>query len=158
MWTYILKGFHFSFPVFPKLHFGKNENICFIVKFDKSCIYTPDTNNHTNKLCGLSFGNHLNNSVRFGWRSDGRKIELMSFVHEDGKFFYNYLASLKVDKVYELKISFRNKKSIFYVNGLKLGEYIFKKEIFNKIGYYLNPYFGGNPTAPHLMKIYLKEL
>lgn len=82
----------------------------------------------------------------------------MSFVHEDGKFFYNYLASLKVDKIYELGISFSGSKTIFYINGLRLGEYTFKKEIFGKIGYYLHPYFGGGPSAPHFMKIYLKEL
>ena len=80
----------------------------------------------------------------------------MSFVHEDGKFYYNHLANLKVDKIYELQIHMIDKKSVFYINGIKLGHHIFKKNVFAKIGYFLNPYFGGNSTAPHTMKIWIK--
>jgi len=157
VWRFILKGFHFSLPFFPKIHFGNIKKLCFIVKFDKSCIYTPDENNHTNKLYGVSFGNHIQNSVRFGWRSDGKKIELMSFIHEDGKFYYQYLASLRVDKIYELQIIFKDNKSVFSINGIRLGEYVFKKKIFDRMGYFLNPYFGGKPTSPHFMKIWIKN-
>ncbi len=99
----------------------------------------------------------MDDSVRFGWRSDGKKIELMSFVHESGKFHYNYLASLQVDKIYELQITFKDKKCVFFINSIKLGEYIFTNNVFYKWGYFLNPYFGGKPKAPHFMKIWLKN-
>ena len=57
------------------------------VVFDQTCLYDmPNPDRHDiNKLFGVGFGDHNNNSARFGWNSNNGRIDLFAFVHKDGK-------------------------------------------------------------------------
>lgn len=167
----IRKGKHRTDSPKIKLHFGACE-LKYRVTFDSSCEYqTEDPKNQAdiNKLFGLSYGLHHKNSARFGWRSVGDgKIELLGYVYRNGKRINEWgkkkisIGVIDTNKEYVLELLVT---SGYYAFVLKTGD---QKEILNavmikygklfSIGYYLNPYFGGDEVSPHDMKIKMCKL
>lgn len=108
------------------------------VRFSKECLYKPQMHQGVNKLFGFSKGwNHMENSTRLGWTSDGEKIIIHSFEHVGGSFESKELYSLEVEKDHILFVS--NQYPKFF-------------------GYRLYPYFGGVLPAPKDMTIYIEWL
>lgn len=162
--AYIIpSGWHYSIGV-PLPHLGTTE-CSFDVKFDSSCNYIldpltqPKCINDVNKAYGFGYGDHRQNSVRLGWRVNYLgKLELFLFVHENGKmkikrigthktyfdFNITYNITIKVDTVL--------KEVVMTVNNYKSS---LAFDVQPSAGYYLKPYFGGDCTAPHTMKIYI---
>jgi hypothetical protein len=139
------------------------------VLFDSDCVYkTKDLKNQKdiNKLFGLSFGFHHNNSVRFGWRStDNGRIDILAYVYRDGERITEqnegiYIETIDVNVTYVMEIYVSKDKYMFTITrGSKLvGANIIKHEKLPSLGYYLNPYFGGDETAPHDMVIELCKM
>jgi basic membrane lipoprotein Med (substrate-binding protein (PBP1-ABC) superfamily) len=162
MLRYIFKNWHYSFPPYPRIHTGINQ-LTFDFKFDKSCLYETNINNHTNKLLGFSYDNHMKNSIRFGWRCNNDKIELMSYIHEDSKVRYDSICDIETDKWYKGKIWFsKATKGVYMVvydeNDIEVAIHYDKALMQIKWGYLLNPYFGGNDKAPHDMKISINNI
>lgn len=152
----------------------KPEALRYEVEFTESCRYRfgTDDDADVNKLFGIAFitwgsfwfviknlfkgrlkALHHYNSIRWGWRYDALsgRIELIKYVYINGDRFMIYSASLNIGKSADLDI-------------IKYNEY--KWDIFSSyinmpntwLCYELNPYFGGNRTAPHDMEIKMKRI
>ena len=134
-------------------------------KFDKSCLYTLDTNyDQINKLYGLGEGLHHSNSARFGWRSvDGKTIEIMAYTHINGERQSKKLMDCSVDEWLKLDLYLEKGKYVF-IGENEDGEKA-KVSMPSKTGFFfgrlftykLFPYFGGSVAAPHQMSIEVVE-
>jgi hypothetical protein len=146
-----------------KIKTTRSNFLPFLVTFDESAVYTTiDPNNQydINKLFGLSDcrTTHTANSIRLGWRWSNDSLQIHWFKHEDGEFSFKLLKEIEINKTYEAFIIINNDS---YVVG-------FDNEVdtiprscsirSDNIKYYLWPYFGGDETAPHTIKIKIKEL
>jgi hypothetical protein len=156
----IKKGNHYSLHL-PKFHCKKN-NLIFNVEFNKNCLYTINDEDKfdINKLYGISWGNHMNNSFRIGWRKNifSENLEIFLYSHNNGHITFEYLCMLDVEKKYTFLIHFSYLNNTIMTYNL---DYNIQKEIsfrFPKFkgGYYLFPYFGGNKVALHDMNIEIK--
>lgn len=144
-------------------HFGV-ERVAWDFMFNENCLYKHKPEMGINKLCGLSFGFHHNYSVRIGWTTRERRIELYSYMYCGGVRFIHYLGIVDIAKIYTSSIFLC--RNHFYVVIKELYNdsidclecSIFKRFDHNRCGYYLFPYFGGQEPAPHDMNIYLKRL
>jgi hypothetical protein len=158
----IIKGSHHFTPKKFKLFLGNK--LTKQIKFTKTCLYEDVP--FINKLFGFSRGYHHYNSVRFGWRPVSNKIELVAYMYIKGNRILEirediHIAFIDVSTTYNLEIKQLNNKAIFKVSNkdnqlISVREFPFQTGF--KLGYYLNPYFGGKPTAPHNMYIYIKDL
>ena len=167
MKTYkISQGKHRS-GIYTKPHIFKC-NLLKTVTFNKSAVYQFDDVDQydINKLFGLSYGYHHNNSARFGWRSPGKHssmIEIVAYCYVDGKRVKEdghslFVAMVPIDEPFEYKLHTNEKAHYFTVTqGMRV---LGTKEIpHNGVpcwGYHLYPYFGGNKKAPHNITIDMK--
>jgi len=130
-------------------------------RFDHSAFYqftgaAASDQLDTNKLYGFSDcgSHHTQNSARLGFRDNEGRIEIMAFTHRAGRFYYEPLTTVEPNQLNEASISISDdKKSYVYeVNGVsaRVGRGC---EQGRAVGYHLQPYFGGNQTAPHDLKI-----
>lgn len=137
------------------------DTLRFSVKFDSSAVYeTKDISNQAdiNKLYGFSDNNeqHHQFSARFGWCWNGNSVSLFAYTYNKGERSSKFLDSLQIGTTYQCAI------------GVSKDHYTFSVE--NKIitmprlsktpkgsGYKLFPYFGGDESAPHDIKIWIKE-
>ena len=127
--------------------------------FDNSAIYTTaDTVNQwdVNKLWGVSDcgNNHMNNSIRFGWRWLNDSLEILWFRHLNGKFEFDKITSVEINEVIYLDLEIKYNKYILRVNGVVVEVDRPCTKDFKR--YKLYPYFGGDEIAPHNIKIKLK--
>jgi hypothetical protein len=149
-------GFRLS-PFYGK-HSAKYEVI-----FDKNCIYDLKSTDQydVNKLFGLAYGYHHIDSVRFGWRAEGDKIEISAYCYKNGDRHIREMCLIDVDKPYVLEIK---NTGVYYELELKdeaSGFFSYariSKPITTEIGYNLFPYFGGNQVAPHEMTIFMRKI
>ncbi len=154
--TYTIpKGKHYS----KGLHFGyfHNEIMSIKAKFNSSAIYSTVASGNQadiNKLYGFSdcWSAHHKNSARFGWRYLDNKLELMAYVYSGKQRSYLKLGDLEMDKWQEMNIKVDSGKYIFKFNG-KSFEMPRGCKTKKANGYKLFPYFGGDETAPHEIKI-----
>lgn len=157
----IRKGNHYSFHL-PSPYFGLKKNFVLKVLFNESCKYNlVDVDQFDlNKLWGVSFGNHLKNSIRIGWRYNIKsdKIELGAYIHENGIIGCRWIGELETGIKYDIDFDL-TKVGFGVAISYTPAHFEYKEFDFNypktKIGYYLFPYFGGNKTAPHDIKIKL---
>lgn len=161
----IKKGKHSS-----GFHLGLSfsRTIRFSAMFLEGCTYdiTDNDDYDINKLFGFSTSYfHHKNSARIGWRCNQKKqIELFAYAYVKGKRFSSYLGTVEVNNDFECTIIDTEKEYLFNV---KTVDNISDVEFINKeynatikkekdwffFHYHLFPYFGGDKTAPHTMKI-----
>lgn len=150
----IKKGNHKSTAA---LNFTNKQTLNFIVEFDNSAIYTtidPVNQYDVNKLIGVSDGGlHQKNSARFGWRWVDNKLELMAYTHYQGNFYFEKITNLELNKEYNCTLIL-DENYTFICNGQTIIMKRWKNTKSNN--YYLWPYFGGDETAPHDIKIKVK--
>jgi hypothetical protein len=153
-------GIHF------KPHYGLKD-VEHVVTFNKSANYNLRSNDQydINKLFGISYGYHHNNSVRFGWRSlcpNSTKIEILMYVYVDGERIKEVneeltICTVDINVPYRYEIVTIKDKYYFIVSDMNHNVLNIKTMDFNplkpKWGYHLYPYFGGNRTAPHNITI-----
>ena len=156
--TYVIrKGSHRS-------TFGYKRTWDDVVKF--SCIFdnsakyeTEDPVNQAdiNKLYGLSDcgDNHMNSSIRLGWRWYNDSLEIHWFRHVGGQFSFGKICEVEIDVPFESEIIFEQDDYIISVDGTTVAVPRGCGLAYNK--YYLYPYFGGDEKAPHDIKIKIKE-
>ncbi|HSC55343.1 MAG TPA: hypothetical protein VLC98_17045 [Phnomibacter sp.] len=158
--TYIIdKGAQFSRPnLFDTMSVSQLD---FIALFDSSCIYSttrPSNQHDINKLYGFSDcdSHHLNNSVRIGWRWSDSALRLFGYVHYDGGILSKEIAPARIGTPISCSIRCAGNTYQFRVNEdtASLPRYCAG----DYIRYKLYPYFGGDETAPHTIKIDIKEL
>ena len=139
------------------LEYTNKKKFNFKVTFDSSCIYkTSDPINQwdVNKLIGVSDGGlHQKNSARFGWRWVDNKLELMAYTHYNGNFYFEKITDLEIGNEYDCILIMEDDYT-FISNGQTTHIKRWKND--KSINYYLWPYFGGDETAPHDIKIKLK--
>lgn len=133
----------------------------FVVKFDSSAIYyTKDRVNQydINKLYGFSDNNteHHQYSARFGWRWSDGALRLFAYVYNEGKVTSKELGVAAIGAEIACNIKVEGSQYIFTVND--------KSETMSRLskttsakGYLLYPYFGGDETAPHEVRIWIKN-
>lgn len=164
----IKKGRHYSKRGI-RLHWGKIYGK-YLFNFDKTCLYEKrdDGDFDLNKLLGWSYGWHQKNSIRIGWRpgavagfAEAGKIELFFYMYNKGHRLSGQLAEVSAERWYIMEIEVLEfyKVAAFTLRTADGGLICKTSETFVVPGfvpgYELYPYFGGNNTAPHDMKIEL---
>jgi len=156
----IRKGSHFSSGnSFTQLH---QKELRFQVIFDSSAIYKnirPDNQYDINKLYGFSDCStlHHENSARFGWRWNGKSVELHAYCYLDSIRYDRLLDTVSIGRTTELAIKLLPWQYGFEIN--KETRFVPRHCSSTIIeGYRLYPYFGGDETAPHDINIRIKEL
>jgi hypothetical protein len=139
------------------------EAMRFMAQFDSSCIYyTADTKNSgdINKLYGFSdCGSfHHENSARIGWVWNGRAVDLYAYCYVDSIRNSRLLTTVDIGEPIELSIRPENGQYLFGVNGETICSMKRGCTGAGISGYQLYPYFGGDETAPHEIRIYIKDL
>lgn len=149
----IPKGWHFSLPWIPKIHWNKDE-YTWNITLNNSCKYDHGTDDQLdwNKLVGIS--NTLNpriDSLRIVWRYNKETdfFEIGLYTEKNKEFTAVQIASIKADETLKINLKCYYTYALVEVKD-KLFMANFQKE-YVTIG--LRPYFGGNMPAPHTMKL-----
>lgn len=133
----------------------------FVVKFDSSAIYyTKDRVNQydINKLYGFSDNNadHHQYSARFGWRWSDGALKLFAYVYNEGNVTSKELGVAAIGAEIACSIKVNSDQYIFTVND-KIETMPRLSKTTSAKGYLLYPYFGGDETAPHEVRIWIKN-
>lgn len=152
----IRPGAHFS----GGIHFRPflfRTSLYFRARFDAGCIYVPQQEpGQINKLFGISWGRHHHCSARIGWRSDGRRIELLSYVYaQPGQREFKSFGF--VDPGIWFRCAIEREQQDLSVTVVGMGSHSFTLAKPRFWGYQLYPYFGGTDTAPQRMEIEVEE-
>lgn len=153
----IKEGTHGSSFRIPKLLF-KPKQLSYNVEFTNSCRYNIGTDDQgdINKLFGIGyFPHHHNNSVRVGWQYDtaSAKMNIWAYWYKNKQRQWAFLKSVDINTTHCFSIRMENEEHI-----IDLGDVSFSIQIPPRcVGYLLMPYFGGNQTAPHDIKIKLEH-
>ena len=135
--------------------------LTFTAAFDSSCIYTtadPNNQNDINKLFGFSDcnGHHLENSARVGWRWSNDSLRLFAFVHNNGEMVFREMTSARIGSTIKCRITCLDSSYLFEINKSVA---VLPRHCSAKVTRYkLFPYFGGDETAPHDIRIAVNEV
>ena len=147
-----------------------SKKIEFRCKFDSSCLYGDigDGDNYDiNKLFGFSTTwFHHKQSGRVGWRCiDGKHIEILTYSYNDGvreNKESDILGVVEPDELFFCTIEDTEKEYVYtFQKGFDTNvvtKWDKKQKDWFLFHYLLYPYFGGNKTAPHTMRIQLEKL
>ena len=156
--TYVIRrGAHFA----SGLHFRPflfRTALYFRARFDAGCIYVPQQEpGQINKLFGMSWGRHHHCSARIGWRSDGRRIELLSYVYAaPGERLSRSFGFVDPGIWFLCAIERYDCDLAVTVRGMGIHNYVVARP--RIWGYQLYPYFGGTDKAPQRMEIQVEVL
>jgi hypothetical protein len=137
-----------------------SSSIRFQAVFDSSCIYTttsPENQVDINKLIGFSdcSSHHQTNSARFGWNWYDNALRIYAYVYVDGDRQARELGTVALGALNSFRIATSGNSYIFTFN-----ERIetMPRHCSGGVGvaYKLLPYFGGNETAPHDIRIKIR--
>jgi hypothetical protein len=128
--------------------------------FDSTAIYTtqdPANQYDINKLIGWSDcgENHMDYSIRFGWRWLNDNLEIQWFKHTNGSFDFAKICNVSLCEAHEYYLSLTGYKYKLCVDGNCVTIDRICPSDYKK--YKLYPYFGGQETAPHDIKIKIKN-
>ena len=159
----ISKGSHYSDGKIDKLWGNDNRKNSWNweVIFDSTAIYqtsNPLNQLDVNKLLGFSDcgDHHSTTSHRIGWRYNNG-LELLSYNRLDGNFLFQPISTININEVINIEMSFADENYIICIDGIcdtmqrNCSSWTGRK-------YTLWPYFGGNETAPHDIKIKIKSI
>ncbi|WP_460892676.1 hypothetical protein [Rufibacter soli] len=143
------------------IKFLNTNTLKFEVRFDSTAVYaTKDPGNQAdiNKLYGMADCGtlHHENSARFGWRWFNNQLELHAYSYKGGKNTSTFITVLDLKKTYTCELTLADGKYLY-----KVGDKTVEHErgcTGEGKGYQLYPYFGGDETAPHDIKINIKAL
>lgn len=159
-----------EFLIPAKQHYAVNntyqtidqKELRFMALFDSSCIYTnsnPENIFDINKLYGFSdCGSlHHENSARVGWLWNGKMIELYAYCYTGSVRKNVLLGTTAIGTPADLGISVQPNQYQFFYNGTIT---TVPRHCTNNSaqGYKLYPYFGGDETAPHDIRVFIKDL
>ncbi|HSB94248.1 MAG TPA: hypothetical protein VLC28_14085 [Flavitalea sp.] len=156
---FIPKGANYSQQ--NEYHSFRAPELNFSAIFDSSAIYqTKDPGNQAdiNKLYGVSDGNthHQDNSARFGWNWNGHAIQIHAYCYAGSVREFKWIGNVQPGEPHSYSIRIDNSHYIFqFDNKVEYMHREIRDSVLN--GYSLYPYFGGDETAPHDIRIYLKE-
>ena len=159
------RGNHYSDGPIDKL-FGndnKADSWEWEVIFESSCIYlesdllNPSNYLDVNKLIGFSDcdRHHSQYSCRVGWRASGDSIELLIYKRDDNNIEFKSLKKVYPDQIVNVTLDFKDTTYISCIDGI-CDTLIRPCPDWSGRKYSLFPFFGGQETAPHKMKIRIK--
>lgn len=159
-WTdyLIKKGWHFSLR-WNFISFFFKSNLRFQAKFSNDCAYKPYYDD-INKLYGFTdFNSPIHdNSLRFGWRFDGKdKIEIFAYWYSEKILHYYKMGDTRVGVVDNYELAIEADQYVFKFNDIIFKVSRYKRSKFG-VKFKCFPYFGGNAPAPNNMKISIKEI
>lgn len=139
------------------------EEMKFVVKFDSSAIYQTTLAENQwdiNKLYGFSDNNtdHHQYSARFGWNWRDGALRLHAYVYNKGVVEARELTTVAIGAETECSIRVTGGAYLFSVEGKMLAAMPRQSTSEKGKGYQLYPYFGGDETAPHDIRIFIKNL
>lgn len=137
--------------------------LSFKVKFDSSAIYTtadPANQKDVNKLFGFSDNNadHHVFSARFGWRWSNNALRLFAYTYNNSTLSLKEMGTVAIGSEATCSIKVTNDNYIFTLNKGAAFTMPRSSKTPAGAGYQLFPYFGGNETAPHDIKICIKRI
>ena len=161
------RGNHYSDGPIDKL-FGNNnraESWEWEVIFESSCIYSesdlfnPSNYLDVNKLIGFSDcdRHHSQYSCRVGWRASGDSIELLIYKRDDNNIEFKSLKKIYPDQLVNVTLDFKDTIYTSCIDGI-CDTLVRPCPNWSGRKYSLFPFFGGQETAPHKMKILIKEI
>lgn len=171
MTTYAIgKGDHVAHPRPLALHAGRTDaEWHWRASFGPGCNYEmegPDRWDY-NKLVGVSIGLHHRTSFRFGWRHVNDSIEVAPYVwYRGARLATDFtLCKTQVGMELDLYIQLDRRWVVFgaFCDERGDGRLVTREHSIRvdlgplRWGYFLNPYFGGNQTAPNSMVISLER-
>ncbi len=130
--------------------------------FDSSAVYQSRqaVNQHDiNKLYGFSDcgTHHHQNSARFGWNWQDDALRIYAYVYANGQRTVQTITTVKLEETNEYQISIGPQGYVFTVNG-KHATRMAGGCPGSSFRYRLYPYFGGDETAPHPIRIRIMDL
>ena len=137
-------------------------SVKFGVQFDSTAIYQtidPSNQEDINKLYGFSDNNsnHQQSSARIGWNWARNALRLYAYVYNDGVRNSREICAISIGSNNTCSIAIVGNKYIFMVNDAVV-EMTRTAAGTSSNGYQLYPYFGGDETAPHDIRIAISEL
>lgn len=134
----------------------------FTVVFDSTAIYKtslPENQMDINKLYGFSDcgSQHHTNSARFGWRWNGKEIDILAYTYADGKRSHKLIGHAEIGKELKYSLAIKANKYVFKLNDITV-TMDRSCDSGNAKGYLLYPYFGGDEPAPHTINVLIKEI
>lgn len=134
----------------------------FKVRFDSSAIYTSlikENQFDINKLYGFSdnAANHHQFSARIGWRWSDNALRLFAYVYNDAAVVTKELGIVPIGEEIICNIKIAGSQYVFTANEYSQNLPRASKTYTGE-GYQLYPYFGGDETAPHDVKIWIKNI
>ena len=102
--------------------------------------------------CGTD---HMENSIRFGWRWIDDSLEIHWFKHEHGKFSFDLIKRVDLCKEHYYELTIFRWDYKMGVDGTYV--YVPRNCVYDKRRYQLYPYFGGEESAPHDINIKIKK-
>ena len=159
------RGNHYSDGPIDKL-FGndnKADSWEWEVIFESSCIYlesdllNPSNYLDVNKLIGFSDcdRHHSQYSCRVGWRASGDSIELLIYKRDDNNIGFKSLKKVYPDQIVNVTLDFKDTIYTSCIDGI-CDTLVRPCPDWSGRKYSLFPFFGGQETAPHKMKIRIK--
>ena len=134
----------------------------FVVKFDSSAIYqtiVAANQYDINKLFGFADNgaDHHEYSARFGWRWSDNALRLFAYIYNAGAVTFKEIGVFTIGTEIQCSIKPGASKYIFTA-GDQTVEMPRLSSTDKAKGYLLYPFFGGDETAPHAIKIMIKTL
>ncbi len=142
----------------------KSEFLRFTVRFDSSAVYNIGDADQAdvNKLFGFSDCNslHQSNSARFGWTYNrvDKVLDVSAYVYKDSQRIIKHISTVEIGKTYIFELRLDGNHYEFSINGATITRVQRGNTCETGLYYLLYPYFGGNQTAPHDIRIYIEEL
>jgi hypothetical protein len=131
----------------------------FYVIFDSTAIYSNgnEDDEDVNKLYGISDCGimHHMNSARIGWRWHKNSLQLFAYSYFNGKRSIEKIGDFSINQELKCSIHCLKNQYLFKVNDKTKTA---KRSCDIEEHYLLYPYFGGNNTAPHSIKIKIAHL
>lgn len=131
------------------------------VIFDSSAIYQSSqgyNQEDVNKLIGFSDcgAGHHENSARLGWNWNGRNVMIYAYAYSGTQRIILPIDSVKIGKAFSCSVEAIEGSYHFAVGESKVSIQRFCNNYTGSF-YKLFPYFGGDETAPHDIRIYIRE-
>ena len=110
-----------------------------------------------NKLIGFSDcdRHHSQYSCRVGWRASGDSIELLIYKRDDNNIEFKLLKKVYSDQIVNVTLDFKDTIYTSCIDGI-CDTLVRPCPDWSGRKYSLFPFFGGQETAPHKMKIRIK--
>lgn len=134
----------------------------FLAKFDSTSIYStkdPGRQDDINKLYGFSDNNAMHHqfSARFGWRWSNNALRLFGYTYNNGVNEFKELGTVVLGREITCGIKVTSTAYVFLLNNT-IDSLPRKSTTVKAEGYKLYPYFGGFESAPHDVKILVREM